>query len=64
MPSPAFPTTPSPVEKWMAARSQNRVYGLQFPTAKKSFCVPLTPPKLNVKDAESLAAMFGTITLN
>jgi hypothetical protein len=36
----------------------------QFPTAIESFCVPLTPPRVNVIGTASLAATCGTITLN
>ena len=48
----------------MTCRPRDRSETSQFPIAITRFCVPLTPPRVNVTGTESLAAIFGTTTLN
>lgn len=51
-----------------SARRENsqtwRKFNAQFPTAITRLCVLLTPPSVNATGTLSLAAMFGTTTLN
>ena len=55
----------NPLTASLPEKQSNVLRGLyQFPTAMYSVCVPATPPSVNVRGTVSLAAIFGTTTLN